>query len=97
MRQLKAWSMGFLLRLRRHREVKTKAGKSFLLGKRFPEVDRPLRERVDLCGSGGARCRWSAIWPRGSGRPGIWPSGVLWTGHLVATVGVCGLRRGLGT
>lgn len=53
MKRLQEWGMGFLIRLRRHREVRTKAGESFLLGERYPEGVRPRREVVGLSGHNG--------------------------------------------
>ena len=53
MRRLKAWGMGFLIRLRRHREVRTKTGERFVLGEEYAEEVKPWRGRVDLSGHAG--------------------------------------------
>ncbi len=53
MRRLQEWGMGFLIRLRRNREVETETGERFLLGERYPGVPRPERQRVRLFGRGG--------------------------------------------
>lgn len=53
MHRLKSWGMGFLIRLRRHREVRTKTGERFLLGERYAEEVKPWRGRVDLSGHAG--------------------------------------------
>ncbi len=44
LRQLQAWGMGFLIRLRGGREVRTRDGERFILKERYSRVDEPRRE-----------------------------------------------------
>ncbi|KHG64329.1 hypothetical protein QT17_12985 [Thermus sp. 2.9] len=68
-RRLQEWGMGFLIRLRRKREVETETGERFLLGERYPEVPRPERQRVRLFGRGGGEVEVGLFLAQGKREP----------------------------